>query len=543
MVQSGDEFVIGLDFGTESVRAFVVNSSSGDEAALAIVPYSNGVITRDLPPDFALQNPDDYLESGIQAIREVLKDVPAPLVAGIGVDFTACTILPILRDGAPLMRLDRFSGNPHAFAKLWKHHAAQPEANLINEVAQRRGEPFLKYYSGLISSEWMLPKCWEISRHAPEVYDATEFFIDAGDWVVQQITGCFTRNSCAAGYKGLWNDELGFPTKEFLAALDPAIRDLDEKWLRNVVNPGRRAGEVTSAFAELTGLDRGTPVSAATIDAHAGVAGMGICSEGPVALIMGTSTCHMVLSKSLRIFEGYAGVVRDGIIPGFYGYESGQSAVGDIFGWFARDFAGREFGDISERSAKLAPGSSGLVALDWLNGNRSVLMDANLTGAVLGLTLESRPEEVYRAWVEATAFGMRKIVETYVDAGIPATELVACGGLARDPMIMQIYADVIGLPVKVASSPQAVAKGAAIFGAMAARDAGDDSPAGRQALLEGLIGRMTSPPVTVYRPDSGVKPTYERLYAIYCHAHDHFGREHPEIMESLKEIARESRNA
>ena len=543
----GRRYVLGLDFGTESVRALVVDCGNGEEAAQATVSYGDGVITRNLPPDFALQNPDNYVESSVEAVRTVLTEVPPAWITGIGVDFTACTMLPILRDGTPLMHLERFRDSPHAWVKLWKHHAAQPEANLVTEVARSRNEPFMKYYSGLVSSEWMLPKCWEVARHAPEVYAATDIFADAGDWMVHQITGRFTRNSCAAGYKGLWNAELGFPSKDFLAALDPAIRDLDDKWLKNIVPPGRRAGAVTKAFADLSGLIEGTPVSAATIDAHSGVAGMGVCREGPVSLIMGTSTCHMVLSKELRIFDGYAGVVRDGIIPGYYGYESGQSAVGDIFGWFVKDFAGTGFDDISARAAALKPGAGGLVALDWLNGNRSVLMNANLTGMVLGLTLDSRPEEVYRAWVEATAFGTRKIIEAHVSAGIPATELVVCGGLVKDAMIMQVYSDVMGLPVKVAASSQAVALGAAILGALAASDAGDDSqdaatPVDRSTMVERAIATMTRPPAKVHQPDPGSKSVYDRLYAVYCHAHDHFGHEYPEIMKSLKEITRESLN-
>jgi L-ribulokinase len=544
----GRRYALGLDFGTESVRAVAVDAETGDEAAFSVVPYASGVITENLPPDFALQNPDDYVDSGCDAIREVLEVVPAGHIIGIGVDFTACTILPILHDGTPLMRLERFREDPHAWVKLWKHHAAQPEADLVNELARRRGEPFMKYYSGLVSSEWMLPKCWEVARHAPDVYAATEIFIDAGDWVVHQITGRFTRNSCAAGYKGLWNADLGFPSRDFLGALDPAIRDLDDKWLKNIVQPGRCAGTVTRAFSDRSGLAEGTPVSAATIDAHSGVAGMGVCREGPVSLIMGTSTCHMVLSKELRFFDGYAGVVKDGIIPGVYGYESGQSAVGDIFGWFVREFAGGQFEEISAKAAALKPGVSGLVALDWLNGSRSVLMNSNLTGMVLGLTLDSRPEELYRAWIEATAFGTRKIVDAHVNAGIPATELVVCGGLVKDPLIMQIYADVTGLPVKVAASSQAVALGAAIFGALAATDPGDDSQLGSGSyewgvLVEELISRMTRPPATVYHADPKVKSTYDRLYNIYLHAHDHFGREHSEVMKSLKEIARESRDA
>lgn len=527
-------YALGLDYGTESMRALVVDCATGDEAAQAVVPYRHGVVTKSLPSstkplphDFALQHAGDYLECALEATQAVLKTVAAEEIVGIGVDFTACTILPILKDGTPLMWTDRFRDHPHAWVKLWKHHAAQPEADLVNKIASERNEPFLKYYSGLISSEWMLPKCWEIANHAPDVYAAADLIIDAGDWIVQQLTGKFTRNSCAAGYKGLWNAELGFPSREFLRALDPKIEHVADKWLQNIVAPGQKAGEISRSFAAKSGLIAGTPVSAATIDAHSGVAGMGVYHEGPFSLIMGTSTCHMALSRELRLFDGYAGVVKDGILPGFYGYESGQSAVGDIFGWFAKSFMQTDFDELSRKAALLKPGESGLVALDWLGGNRSLLMNANLTGTVLGFGLDTKPEELYRAWIEATAFGTRMIIEAHAEHGIPMTELAVCGGLVKDPLIMQIYADVTGLPVKIAASGQAVALGAAIFGALVA-DASLD--------IESTITRMTKPPIKVYKPDLAAKPVYDKLYAVYRHAHDHYGREHAEVMKELKEI-------
>lgn len=530
------KFSLGLDFGTESVRAIAVNCETGDELAQATISYQHGVITKNLPgqtaflpSDFALQHPIDYLDSAIEAIGHILKYVPARNIVGVGIDFTACTILPITSDGTPLMQIDNFRDNPHAWVKLWKHHAAQPEADLINSVAQARNEQFMTYYSGMISSEWMLPKCWEIARHAPEVYAATRYFIDAGDWIVHKLTGKFTRNACAAGYKGLWNAELGFPSQNFLEALDPKLSNLRDKWLQNIVAPGQKAGEITKTFAQKSGLIEGTPVSAATIDAHSGVAGMGVYREGPVSLIMGTSTCHMMLSRKLRLFNGYAGVVKDGIIPGFYGYESGQSAVGDIFAWYAKSILGSDFAVLSKKAAALKPGETGLVALDWLNGNRSLLMNANLTGMILGLALDTAPEHIYRAFVEATAFGTRMILDAHIENGIPATELVVCGGLVKDPMIMQIYADVLGLPVKIAASNQAVALGAAIFGALAADEKSEPD-------IETVISRMTKPCIARYEPDFKAKQTYDKLFAIYKNAHDYFGRDNAHIMKNLKEI-------
>lgn len=536
---------LGLDFGTESVRVVAVDCASGGDVAQAVAPYARGVITetlpgsrKRLPPDFALQHPRDYLDASTAALRKVLKHIAAADVAGIGVDFTACTMLPVRRDGTPLMEANAFADNPHAWVKLWKHHAAQPEADRINEVARARSEPFLRYYSGTIFSEWMLPKCWEIARHAPEVYAAADLMIDAGDWLVLQMTGVACRNACAAGYKGTWNAELGFPSKDFLAALDPVLRDLDAKWLQNIVAPGTRAGGVTEAFAARSGLRAGTPVSAATIDAHSGVAGMGVAREGVMSIIMGTSSCHMVLSRELKLFEGYAGVVKDGILPGFHGYESGQSAVGDIFAWFAREVlrapAKDPFSAVSAKAAALRPGASGLLALDWMNGCRSVLMNGNLSGLVLGLTLATRPEEMYRALVEATAFGTRVIVDSYRDNGIPVDALVVCGGLAQDPLILQIYADVTGLPVSVAASSQAVALGAAIFGAVAAGRAG-----GGHDTVGDAVSAMTRPASRTFAPDPEAARMYDRLFPLYREAHDLYGRQHPGLMARLKAIRNE----
>jgi L-ribulokinase len=521
---------LGLDFGTESVRALVVDTTNGDELAQAIVRYRHGVMSerlphleKRLPRDFALQSADDYRESMVQAIREVLTKVPAKCIAGIGVDFTACTILPILRDGTPLHRSGDFKDEPHAWVKLWKHHGAQEETDRINALANERAEPFLKYYADQINCEWMLPKCWEIARHAPHVYERADYFIDAGDWIVHELTGKLTRNACAAGYKGLWNAELGFPNRSFLKALDSVIEHLESKWITEIVAPGHKAGLVSRRFAEETGLIEGTPVSAATIDAHSGVPGCGVYREGPLTLVMGTSTCHMALSRELKFVKGCAGVVKDGIIPGFYGHESGQAAVGDMFGWFSR-FTNRSFEELSLGAAALRPGEAGVLALDWWSGNRTPLMNSNLTGLIAGLSLETKPEHVYRALIEATAFGTRTIAEDFRRDGVPVTELVVCGGLTQDPLILQIYADVMQLPVKVAASKQAVALGAAMFGEMAA--------SGRTT--EEVVVTMSAPPESTFAPNPAHKEVYDGLFKLYRQAFDEFGRAKPEWMKSLK---------
>ncbi len=533
---------LGLDYGTASVRALVVDCETGAELAEAVYEYPHKTITESLPgsnqklpPEFALQCPADYTEGALSVIREVLKKVNGEEIVGIGIDFTACTVLPIQKDGTPLYKLDAFKNNPYAWVKLWKHHAAQPQANRVNALAHERGEKFLEYYSGIVSSEWMLPKCWETLEKAPEVYEAADLFIEAGDWIVQQMTGSLTRNACAAGYKGLWSEELGNPSEEFLTALDPALAGFNSKLVDRIVGAGIEAGTISEAYAAQSGLKAGTPVSAAIIDAHSGVPGMGVSEAGPLCMIMGTSACHMLPATDLHLFDGYAGVVKDGILPGLYGYESGQSAVGDIFGWFAKDFMGLPFDEITAKAQALKPGETGLVALDWMNGNRSILMDAELSGLIVGLTLSTKPEEVYRALVEATAFGTKIIIDSYRDNDVPITEIVACGGLIESELIMQIYADVTGLPIKAAASGQAVALGSAIFGAVAAGSArgGFDS-------VSEAIPKMTQPFTHTFEPNAEAAATYSELFSLYKRCHDRFGVEEPDIMKKLRRIKAES---
>lgn len=531
-------YALGLDYGTLSVRALVVDCETGKEVAEATTAYPHGVISeilpgtkQKLPPEFALQCPADYTNGALTVIREILKTVDGKDIIGIGIDFTACTVLPITKDGTPLCELDAFKDNPQAWVKLWKHHAAQPQADKVNEIAHARGEKFLEYYSGIISSEWLIPKCWETLEKAPEVYEAADLFIEAGDWIVQQITGSFSRNACAAGYKGLWSEELGNPSKEFLTALDPKLAGLNGKIIDRIVAAGEEAGTVSESFAKLSGLKAGTPVSAAIIDAHSGVPGMGVSNAGPLCMIMGTSGCHMLPSDELHLFNGYAGVVKDGIMPGFYGYESGQAAVGDIYDWFANTFMNQPLKEIEQKASALKPGESGLVALDWMNGNRSILMNANLSGTILGLTLNSKPEEVYRSLVEATAFGTKIIVDSYINNKVPVTELVACGGLIRFNFVMQTFADILELPVKAAASRQAVALGSAIFGAVAA----GKERGGFDTVTE-AVEKMTKPFVKTFTPNPEASAVYRKLFVIYKRCHDFFGKEEPQLMKTLKQI-------
>jgi L-ribulokinase len=519
----------------------LVDIETGEEKGVAVKAYPHCVIYDklpntdiELPADFALQHAQDYLDCGINVIKETIKNIPGDNIIGVAVDFTACTVIPVKKDGTPLMFLDEFKDNPHAWVKLWKHHAAQAEADKINELAHKKDEQFLKYYSGIVSSEWILPKCWETANHAIDVYNATDYFLDAGDWMVQQLTGEFTRNACAAGYKGLWSEELGSPSKDFLKALDPKIENLNDKLVSNIIPAGKPAGKISAKFAKLTGLKEKTVVSVATIDAHSGVPGMGVCKTGVMSLIMGTSSCHLLMSDELKLFNGYAGVVKDGILPGFYGYESGQSAVGDIFAWFVKIFMPNlknPFKKITAKAELLPPGANGLIALDWHNGNRSVLMNADLSGLILGLNINTKTEEIYRALVESTGFGTKVIIDSYIDNGIKIKEIVACGGLTKDEFLMQIYTDILQIPIKVAATTQAVALGSAIFAAVAAgkENGGYDS-------IDIAVKKMTKPFIETFEPNVDLKDTYQTLFDIYKKVHDFFGQDNPELMKTLKNV-------
>jgi len=451
LAQDEKRYAIGIDFGTLSGRAVLVDVATGEEVATAVYEYANGVIDRELPgtgeplpPDTALQDPADYLRTFEVTIPQVMREsgVRPEQVIGIGIDFTACTMLPTKADGTPLCFLEEYRSNLHSWVKLWKHHSAQPYANRLNEIARERGETFLGRYGGKISSEWFFPKAWQILDEAPEIYAAADRLIEAADWVVWQLTGVETRNACTAGYKAIWSKREGFPSREFFAALDPRLADIvDEKMSRTILPQGARAGGLTPQMAEKLGLKPGTAVAVANVDAHVAVPAATVVTPNKMVMVMGTSICHLVLGEEQLEVEGMCGVVEDGILPGFYGYEAGQSAVGDIFGWYVDQGVPARYVDearkrginlhqlLEEKASKLAPGESGLLAIDWWNGNRSVLVDADLTGVILGMTLATTPEEIYRALIEATAFGTRVIIDAFESKGLAIEELYACGGL------------------------------------------------------------------------------------------------------------------
>jgi L-ribulokinase len=553
-----EKYVIGVDFGTLSGRSLIVNVNSGEEIATSEYSYPHGVMEKELPDgtllgvDWALQHPQDYLDVFAKTIPDVIKraGVNPDSVIGIGIDFTACTVLPVLSDGTPLCFLDKFKGNPHSFVKLWKHHAAQAEANQLNSIAGDRGENFLARYGGKISSEWLIPKIWQVFDEAPDVYRSADKFIEAADWVIWQLTGVETRNSCTAGYKGLWHKEKGYPDKEFFAALNPGLRNIVEEKLSLSISPvGTKAGEINLKSSTLTGLKVGTAVAVANVDAHVSVPAVGITSAGKMLAIMGTSTCHMVLGEKESIVEGMCGVVEDGIIEGFYGYEAGQSCVGDHFQWFVENCVpssyikeasdkGMDIHDLLTSKAELLkPGESGLLALDWWNGNRSVLVDVDLTGMLLGATLTSRPEEIYRALVESTAFGTRMIIETFKESGVPVNEFYAAGGIAeKNRFVMQIYADIINMDIKISGSPQAPALGSAMFGAVAA----GKSKGGYDNIIDAArsMGKVKDYSYSPRKENVGI---YKELYMEYKTLHDYFGKGGNNVMKRLKEIRKSIR--
>ena len=544
-------YVVGIDYGTLSGRAVVVRVSDGAELGSAVSEYRHAVMDTTLassgaklPPDWALQDPSDYIEVLKTAVPEAVRaaGVDPEQVIGVATDFTACTMVPTLRDGTPLSALDEFAERPHAYVKLWKHHAAQPQADRINALAAERGETWLPRYGGLISSEWEFAKGLELLEGDREIYDRMEHWVEAADWIVWQLTGSYVRNACTAGYKAIYQDG-AYPDRDFLAALNPDFADFVEaKVIAEIAQLGSAAGGLSAEAAEWTGLPEGIAVAVGNVDAHVTAPAAQAVEPGQLLAIMGTSTCHVMNSDRVVEVPGMCGVVDGGIMAGLWGYEAGQSGVGDIFAWYvqnqvpasvhaAAERAGTSVHQYLSNLTKDDPiGAHGLVALDWNSGNRSVLVDHELTGLVLGTTLTTRPEQVYRALLEATAFGTRTIVETYIRSGIPVTEFIVAGGLLKNPVLMQIYSDVLRLPISTIVSEQGPALGSAIHAAVAAGAYPDVRTA------SAAMGKLTR---NAYEPDKAAADLYDRLFAEYTLLHDYFGRGGNDVMHRLSALRRE----
>lgn len=547
------KYAIGLDYGTLSVRALLVDIHTGEEISSSVFEYPHGIMETELPTGrklekgFALQEPQDYIDGLIRTVRSVMKQsgtLPED-VAGIGIDFTSSTVMPVSADGTPLCRLSEYKNEPHAYVKLWKHHGAEEEADFIDRTAVERGEKWHALYGGRVSCEFMMPKVLETIRRAPEVYKNCARYMEAMDWLIWNLTGEESRSACGAGYKAFYHHEMEYPSREFFKTLHPAMENIvEEKLNAPVRSVGEKAGNLTESMADLLGLLPGTPVGTGIIDAHASVLGAGISGPGTMMIIVGTSSCHMLLSETEAGVPGIAGIVKGGILPGYFAYEAGQSCVGDHFAWFTKNCVPASYAEeaktggvtvhelLEEKLKGYRAGQSGLIALDWFNGVRSPLMDFSLSGLILGMNLLTKPEEIYLALIEATAYGTRLIIESFENAGIPVNDIVLSGGIPlKNKMLVQIYSDICSRRIRICGSSNASALGAAILGAAAA----GESVTGYQNANEiaAALGKINE---EIYVPDPGNASVYDRLYAEYTTLLNYFGRGENDVMKRLKEM-------
>lgn len=518
---------LGLDFGTESVRALLVDTQ-GNQRGIGQANYAHGQIVDRLPgsndplPErYALQAPGDWIDSAAMAITAALQDadLAAESVVGIGVDFTSCTMLPTRRDGTPLCCLEPFRQTPLAWPKLWKHHGAIEQTDHLNAVARGRNESFLKRYGGTIGLEWFFPKMLETIDRAPQVAAAAEVWLEAGDWFVWQLVGgpaeTLTRSTCQAGYKAMWSATDGYPSQDYFAAVHPELAAAVLNKLPGVMRaPGERAGGLCPSLASRLGLLADTPVSTAIIDAHAAVPGVGSAEPGTLVMVLGTSSCHMLNATELRDVPGVAGVVAGGILPGLFGYETGQAAVGDAFAWLRRLLGIDSFDTIAAEAMQLPPGAEGVRCLDWMNGCRTPLMDGTVRGLFAGLGLNHGPAHLYLALMEASAFGLRWIVELLREHGVPIDRLIATGGLPHhNRAFVEVYADVLNVDIEVHPSSQGPATGAAVLGMIAAGQAATGFATVADAAT--AMAGVAAPDRDIIHPRSSRTAAYDDLYAEY----------------------------
>jgi L-ribulokinase len=551
-------YALGLDYGTGSVRGLLVDVQTGEEIATSVFAYphgKSGVIVDERDPDVARQHPQDYLDGAVAVITDVLRQAAsragfsAQDVVGIGVDTTGSTPLPVDAAGVPLAMNPEFADNPAAMVYLWKDHTGHAEAAQITELAARIRPEYLAKCGGIYSAEWFWSKILRCLHADPEVYAAAHTWVEHADWLPAVLAGetnpaRMKRGICSAGHKGMFHPAWGgYPDAAFLGELDPRLAPLRATLPDEAFHVGEVAGTLSAEWAEKTGLRVGIPISVGALDAHLGGIGSGI-KPGILVKNIGTSTCDMMvvpLQSELGDIPGLCGIVPESILPEFYGLEAGQSAVGDIFNWFVNEIQPAHLGhaELTAGAEKLQPGSSGLLALDWHNGNRTVLVDQRLTGGVIGLTLQTTPAELYRAWIEATAFGARVIMERLEEYGQTVESIINCGGISvKNPLVMQIYADVMGRSIAISSSAQTAALGSAMAGAVAAGAVGSFAEA---------TAAMTSLHPRVFQPDPANQATYDRLYALYRRLHDAFGIRAATVdlfgvMKELLQIRDEVRN-
>ncbi len=550
------KYTIGLDFGTLSCRGIIAAVADGEQIASAQFVYPHGIMDASLPcgtvlpAGWALQHPQDYLDALHAVLPGLMQSsgIFPEQIIGIGVDFTSCTMLPVKKDGTPLCFLPEYRQEPHAYAKLWKHHAAQSQADRITAIAAQRDEPFLRRCGGKVSAQNAFPKLMQVLEEAPRIYDAMDLWVEAADFIVWRLTGRLSRGACCLSYKAFYDLRTGFPKDDFFTALSPAFSGVPETKMAGPVSPvAGKAGEITAEMAQALGLAPGTAVSTPMVDGHACFPASGITGPGKMLGILGTSAAYLMLSPSPEPIPGLCGTVDSGLVPGFWGLEAGLNCMGDHFAWaaenlappaYAREARERDIGIhglLTEKAQRLKPGQSGLIALDWWNGNRSLLMDADLSGLLIGMTLHTAPEEIYRALLEATAYATRLIVEHFQAHGLPVEEFRFTGGISRkNPLLMQILADVLKMKVMVLTTEQGSALGSAIYAAAAAGER-----AGGYVDLEQAILRMSSPVQQEYRPVFENSILYDRLHAEYKALHDTFGLHSP-VMKRLGLIRREA---
>lgn len=541
------KYSLGLDFGTLSVRAVLVDIESGEELSSSVSEYAHGIMSAkfldgsSLPADYALQHPRDYLDSMLFVIREAIEKsgVSPELIVGVGVDFTASTVLPVLEDGTPLCFTEEFRNTPHAYVKLWKHHAAQKEADEINTLAKKTDAAFLKRYGGTVSCEWLFPKVLQVLKEAPKVYASAARFIEAGDWIVWMLTGKETHSVCQAGFKAMWDPESAYPDKEFLKSLHSEFENVTEtKISKNVIKLSETAGYVTKEIEQKTGLKAGTAVAPAFIDAHAALPALGVTHTGEMLMIIGTSSCHILLGDKAAYAPGTSGYAKDGIVDGLYAFEAGQASVGDSFEWFIKNCVSAAYTDaareegvniheyLTKKASKLNPGSNGILALDWFNGNRTPYVNGNLSGLILGLNLNTAPEEIYRALIEATAYGTKRIVDIYEQNGIKIEKIYAAGGIAeKNALLMQIYADVLGRELFLSGTAQACAYGSAILGSVSGN---------AYSSLPEAASKLKKISARSYKPNPESTKAYEGLYKEYVSLCEFFANSENKTMEHLR---------
>lgn len=549
-----DKYTIGLDYGTLSGRGVLVRCRDGEAILDVAKEYTHGLMNQYLsdnktilPSEWCLEHPNDYLEVLEYVIIELLKNsgVNKEDIIGIGVDFTASTVLPIDEKSFPLCMKEEFTGRRNAYVKLWKHHGAQKQADYINILLKELGQEDSPRFGGAVSPELMVPKVLEMLQEDPQVYESASEIIEAGDWITRVLTGSNCRSCSMAGYKAWWNQREGYPNREFFAAVDPRMENfVEEKLPGKICNVGKAVGTLSYEWAERLGLKEGIPVASAVIDSHAGVPGSGISCEKQAMLVLGTSSVMVALNDKPYSQKGVYGGVRDGVVPGYYALESGLAAVGDLFAWFVENLVPMSYykeaneqgldiyGLLNVKAVKLKAGESGLLVLDWWNGNKTPFVNGNLTGSIIGLTLNTKPEQIYRALLEATAFGTRQILELYEESGIQIEEIIASGGIAsKNPMLMQIYADVLGKDIKISASNQAAALGSAIYAALAAglKKGGYDS-------YGEAVKKMSRVREKVYIVDLRSKKKYDKLYQVYRKYSTVMGQQEEDILQELFNI-------